>query len=439
MTNVPPLAAFCSTIRLLCAVGLGALLLLIWPGTTFADDAGYRVGSQDRLRIRVSEWRPNSRDLFEWSALSNEFVVDASGALSLPIIGTLAVRDRTTDQIASLISERLKTTAGLVNPPATAVEIVQYRPIYVVGAVERAGEYPFRPAMTVLQAISIAGGFQRSELTLGRFERDTIAAEGEIRVQQAQLSALLLRRDRLAAEAAGDTQLTFTEEAVRFAGGEGSEALQEERGLFSSRTQAVRSQRELLRQARTLLDEENGMLAAKTITQQRQQELIRRELANINALLSKGLAVSPRQLAVEQNLAQSESQALDLMLAAARVRQDISRTDRSLADLDNQRAIEIGRELRETQTVLVQVKAKISSLRLLVHESSSIAPALQDRKERALAQMRLSILRRQAASVTEFPADEATDLRPGDVLKIERAPIALFSASPENPQARAQN
>lgn len=414
-----------------------AMLALLRPAG--ASEPDYRVAAQDRLKIKVSEWRPNSRELFEWSALSGEFAVSSTGMLSLPVIGTFSVDERTPAEIAALISERLKGTAGLVTAPSAAVEIAQYRPIYVSGAVERPGEYAFRPMMTALQAVTIAGGFQRSEVALSRFERETIASEGEIRVQQSQLQALQLRRDRLQAEARKAEIISFSDEIRRNQDDGVLQAVREESNLFAARRKAAKSQSDLLQQSRLLLEDELRTLGAKAVTQQRQQDLIRRELANINSLISKGLAVSPRQLAVEQNLAQSESQALDLQLATARARQEISRIDRALADLDNQREIEIGRELRETQLQLKQTSDRIAALRLLVYESTALAPRLQMQQEANLSRMRYSVQRRQGNTVQDIAIDEASPILPGDIVKVARASLQSIMSSPPAGQAGAQN
>lgn len=420
-------------VALIAMAGLGGMLK---PAP--AAEAEYRVAAQDRLRIKVSEWRPNARELFEWSALSGEFTVSSAGMLSLPIVGTFSVDSQTPTEIAALISERLKGTAGLVNAPAAAVEIAQHRPIYVVGSVERPGEYAFRPTMTVMQAIAIAGGFQRSEMALARFERETIIAEGEMRVQQTQQLALLIRRDRLRAEARQADVIGFSDEVRRYADDSAAQALSEESALFASRQKAARSQLELLQQSRLLLEEELRTLGAKAITQKRQQDLVRRELDNINSLISKGLSVSPRQLAVEQNLAQSESQALDLLLATARAKQEISRLDRSIADLQNQREIEIGRELRETQLSLRQTSDRMAALRLLIHESTALAPRLQNQQEQDLARMRFSIQRRQDGVIRNVEGTETTAVQPGDIVRVERASLqSIMSSLPS--AASAQN
>lgn len=381
----------------------------------------YRIGPRDRLKIKVSEWRPTSSEIFEWSALNGEFTVSAAGTLSMPIIGSFPVGNATTDMIATTISERLKAIAGLVSGPSAAVEIAEYRPFYVVGAVEKPGEYAFRPGMSVIQAVSIAGGFYRADTTLARFERETIVAEGEIRVNETQRLALLLRRDRLLAEARNADRIVFSEAVTQHPDARmAQQGMREEATLFTARQTTARSQIELLQRSKALLEDELKTLAAKAVTQRKQQELVRKDLDNINALMSKGLSVSPRQLALEQNLAQLESQALDLILATARTRQDIGKTELNIAELQNKRETEINKELRETQVSLSQANDRIDALKALVYESSVSAPRSLAQQEREAARLRLTVLRRIEGALRETAVTEVDDVLPGDIIKIER-------------------
>lgn len=400
---------------------LVAACVLLPPGAAAQE---YRIGPRDRLKIKVSEWRPTSSEIFEWSAVSGEFTVSAGGMLSMPIIGTFPVENATADMIALLISERLKSIAGLVRGPSAAVEIAEYRPFYVVGAVEKPGEYAFRPGMSVIQAISIAGGYYRAERSLARFGRETLVAEGEIRVNEAQRLALLLRRDRLLAEARDADGIVFSEAVTRHPDTRpAQQGMREEETLFTARQTTARSQIELLQRSKALLEDELKTLAAKAVTQRKQQSLVQKDLDNINSLMSKGLAVSPRQLALEQNLAQLESQALDLILATARTRQDIGKTELSIAELRNKRETEINKELRETQASLGQVSERIDALKALVHESSVSAPRLLAQQERDGARMTLTLLRRNEGALREIAVTEIDRVMPGDIIKIERQPL----------------
>ena len=107
----------------------------------------YTLDSGDRLRIVV----------FGQDALSNIYLVDAEGAVALPLIGTVPARGLTTAQLAESIKGRLAN--GFIREPSVAVEVDIHRPFFVLGEVTYPGQYPYVPNMTVENAIAIAGGF----------------------------------------------------------------------------------------------------------------------------------------------------------------------------------------------------------------------------------------------------------------------------------------
>ena len=108
---------------------------------------GYRVGSGDKLAIRVAG-EPD---------LTGEFPVDANGAISLPYVQTITVAGMATPQIEDLITTRLRN--GYLRDPKVSVQTVSLRPFYILGEVTTAGSYAYQPGLTVQEAIAVAAGF----------------------------------------------------------------------------------------------------------------------------------------------------------------------------------------------------------------------------------------------------------------------------------------
>ena len=117
------------------------------PVAATFEDGPYTLDSGDKLRIVV----------FGQDTLSNNYTVDAQGAVSLPLVGTVEARGLTTSQLGGAIAARLRS--GFLRDPSVAVEIETYRPFFVFGEVTFPGQYPYVPNMTVENAIAIAGGF----------------------------------------------------------------------------------------------------------------------------------------------------------------------------------------------------------------------------------------------------------------------------------------
>jgi polysaccharide export outer membrane protein len=111
------------------------------------DEGPYTLDTGDKLRIVV----------FGQDALSNSYVVNAEGQVSLPLAGSVDARGMTAEQLAGAIAGRLKQS--YLRDPSVAVEVEVYRPFFVLGEVTFPGQYPFVPNMTIENAIAIAGGF----------------------------------------------------------------------------------------------------------------------------------------------------------------------------------------------------------------------------------------------------------------------------------------
>jgi protein involved in polysaccharide export with SLBB domain len=88
--------------------------------------------------------------------ISGEYQIDPDGMIALPLAGTVKAAGLTKPALEAALADKL---AGryLRNPKVT-VDVVNFRPFYVLGEVQKPGEYPFRSGLNVLSAIAIAGG-----------------------------------------------------------------------------------------------------------------------------------------------------------------------------------------------------------------------------------------------------------------------------------------
>ena len=108
----------------------------------------YHLDSGDRLRITV----------FRHEDLSGEFVLDGNGNLALPLIGEVQGGGRTLRELESQIETAFNEGGFLVNPQV-GVEVLSYRPFYILGEVNQPGSYAYVSGMTGITAVAMAGGF----------------------------------------------------------------------------------------------------------------------------------------------------------------------------------------------------------------------------------------------------------------------------------------
>jgi polysaccharide biosynthesis/export protein len=117
------------------------------PAIVVEDEPPYMLDTGDRLRVVV----------FGQDGLSNSYAVDASGAITMPLIKSVAARGLTTGELARAVADRLRR--GYVREPHVAIEVETYRPFFILGEVSTPGQYAYVPRMTVESAVAIAGGF----------------------------------------------------------------------------------------------------------------------------------------------------------------------------------------------------------------------------------------------------------------------------------------
>ena len=107
----------------------------------------YRLGPQDKIRVIT----------YNEQQLTGEFQISGAGKLSLPLVGEIAANGLTTTELSKAIESALKE--GYITNPQVSVEVLTYRPFYILGEVNRPGEYPYTSGLTVLNAVATANGY----------------------------------------------------------------------------------------------------------------------------------------------------------------------------------------------------------------------------------------------------------------------------------------
>jgi polysaccharide export outer membrane protein len=112
------------------------------------DDPNYSIGAEDELNVNV--WKEPD--------ISRTVPVRPDGKISLPLLNDVQAAGLTPMQLGSEIKEKLKKF--LSEPQVTVIVTkINSQRVFIVGEVMRAGAYPLLPNMSVLQALSSAGGF----------------------------------------------------------------------------------------------------------------------------------------------------------------------------------------------------------------------------------------------------------------------------------------
>jgi polysaccharide biosynthesis/export protein len=120
------------------------------PAVATTQPAGeFLLGSGDRVRINV----------FGADQISGEYQVDLSGGLAVPLAGTIPAIGITPKQLGDRIAARLREQHMMENAQVS-IEVLATRPFYILGEVEKPGEYPFHAGLNIVSAVATAGGFR---------------------------------------------------------------------------------------------------------------------------------------------------------------------------------------------------------------------------------------------------------------------------------------
>jgi len=143
--------AFAAAILLCAAFGLSTCAGA-WDGprqapAAAAKETTYHLGSGDKLRVIV----------YGEDDLGGEFEIDGTGLVRLPLIGQVQAGGLSVRQFEQEVKAKLDQ--GYLKDARVSVEVTNYRPFYIIGEVNKPGEYPYVNGMNVITAVALAGGY----------------------------------------------------------------------------------------------------------------------------------------------------------------------------------------------------------------------------------------------------------------------------------------
>lgn len=111
------------------------------------QDIQYTLAPGDKVHVIV----------FGEETLTGDYAITSGGNLSFPLVGNLKATDKTVEQLQAILATALND--GYVNNPRVSIQVLSFRPFYILGEVNRPGEYPVSTGLTLQQAVASAGGY----------------------------------------------------------------------------------------------------------------------------------------------------------------------------------------------------------------------------------------------------------------------------------------
>jgi polysaccharide export outer membrane protein len=145
------------------------------PAATF-EPSDYVLGAGDKLRLIV----------FGEDSLGGEFVISGTGKVSLPLIGDVQAAGKTVRDFLDAVRAALAN--GYLRDPKVSAEVLNYRPFYILGEVNKPGDYPYTNGLSVMNAIAKAGGFTYRANTKKVFIRRAGETQENVHVLDGELA-----------------------------------------------------------------------------------------------------------------------------------------------------------------------------------------------------------------------------------------------------------
>ncbi|MBU2532202.1 MAG: polysaccharide biosynthesis/export family protein [Alphaproteobacteria bacterium] len=410
-------AAHAVAAHVFSALALGGILagpLSLAAGA--ADDSVYRLRVSDKLAIKVGQWKPVEEKYEDWSGLSGTYTIGADGKISVAMAGSIQAAGETTEAVAERIAVLLQTKIGLTNKPAASVEIAEYNPVYVVGGVTTPGEFKYRPNLTVIQAVGLAGGLLRARTLQLRADRDRLTAVRDYNVLKLERWALLAKKARLMAEL--NEREKIEAPMTLIAAPSAEHLIKAEQAILDSRRRAFKSKIAAIEDLRKILKQKLQKLDEEIKIRTRQLKSTKQQLEDASELLKRGLTTKPRESGLEVVVTDFESKLIALEVLNLTTEQQLNATVRDELDLINTLRQEIVDGLKTTQQELDVTNTKLVAAEALLNEAATFASMMADTKGDSKTKFSYTVQRRIEGVVQTVNAEEVTALQPGDTLQV---------------------
>lgn len=357
--------------------------------------------------------------------LQRRVTVKPDGAISFPLLGTIAVAGSTPAQLQAKVQSILaakvfqqraadgRQIETAIDPAEITATVVEWRPVYVNGDVSKPGEYPYRPFMTVRQAIAMSGGYDVPRMRMGH--------------QPTELADLRSTYISLWAEIAKDrTQIWRIKSELGDDDNVDQSALLDVPPPVSKMTQQVikiESEQLAISQAdherqkaflKNAIARGEEQIVVLTKQQQKEEQGVEADTAELQKAIDsfgKGSLPSPRVLDNRRAVLLSSTRLLQVTSQLMQLKRQQDDLRRQIQKLDDQRRIDLLRQLQEATARLNSSRAKLQGVLEKIQYTRNSTQLLRENE----AKPDVAIFRKRGERIN---ADENFELAPGDIVEV---------------------
>ena len=429
LRNRPYIDVFGSNLGRCVKWGLVAVSLTIFVTQAKAE---YVVNVGDVLEVAVAGV----------PELRNRAAVQIDGNILLPLVGMLPAAGLSLPQIQAKIGAALASkvfrqrtsdgheTAIVIDAVEVTVTVAEYRPIYVNGDVSKPGEYPFRPATTARQLIAVAGGYDVTHMRMNNpylESADLRSQYGSLWTEFAKEQARIWRIKNELGDSSQIDPAVLKDVPIPFS--TISEIVDTETKYLRTKESDYQREKAFLQRGVREGDDHVNVLSAQQKTEEDAYQSDLDELQKVNDLFAKGALVSPRVTDARRAVLSSSTRKLQTQAQLMQVKTQQDELKRKLEKLDDQRRLDLLRELQDASVTLNETRAKLQSvgekLQYTAMVRSQLVRGAGDKAE-------IAIIRKGQKGQERIVADEDAELQPGDTVEValhyQDAPDAALRA-----------
>jgi polysaccharide export outer membrane protein len=366
--------------------------------------ADYTVQRGDILEISV----PGA------PGLNRRVPVDAGGQISLPLLGQIDAAGKSVSDLRATLRELL-LAKNIMRRPEVVIDIAEYRPVYIRGDVVKSGAYPYRPGMTVRDAVALAEGYDTLHLR-GRdpiIEAANVQADYDSYAVEAAKQEVRITRLKAALEGRRDLDLKSSPQfPVK------PEAMAEIRKVESQRLSADWENGD--REKAHLTEMLNGtkqQLAALTREREHSAAALDQQnkyIARVRELMQRGLLQNSRMEELQRGFTAAQSQLYEVQTRVLQAQKDVADFARKLDTVDDERRTRLLQELQEAITQLETARYRFEAAAAKARYTEG---AINHRSDPAEAP-NITIYGSANGGEQRRGANEATALGPGDNVEV---------------------
>jgi len=391
------------------------------------------VGLTISVTQAKAEYRVNAGDVLEVAVagvpeLRHRAAVQMDGNISLQLVGMLPVAGLPLSQIRAKIGAamaskafRQRTPDGreiliVIDADEVTTVVAEYRPIYVNGDVSKPGEYPYRPATTARQVIAVAGGYDIMHIRMNNpyLESADLRSEyGSLWTELAKEQARMWRIKNELGEAAQLSPGALT--GVPIARSAISEIVHAETEYLKTKQSDYQQEKAFLQRGVRQGDDEVRVLSEQQKKEEEGFQADLEELQKASDLFAKGSLTSPRVTDARRAVLLSSTRKLQTSAQLLQVKKQQDEFARKLAKLDDQRRLDLLRELQDTSVKLNQIREKLQSVGEKLQYTSMVRSQLA---RGTSSQPEIAIIRKGEKGPERIIASEDTELQPGDAVEV---------------------